>query len=222
MKYLIKLDRFFAWVLFGGMLLYFISGYGMTKGIIDPSLATKLHLNFLTYIILISFMVHPLFAIHLALKRWQLWTPWPKFLLFTFFTLFFGLFVYVDRYYQPYKQSGGTTTSTVSQSTNAGQDDFGEENNVATVATNQNIDTSNSSTTTAQKTFTVAELAQYNGQNGNPSYVAVDGNIYDLSAVFRNGSHYSHVAGKELTNSFYIRHAKSALAKYPVMGKLVN
>ena len=41
MKYWIKIDRFAAWVLLVGMTLYFISGYGMAKGIFDASLATK-------------------------------------------------------------------------------------------------------------------------------------------------------------------------------------
>ena len=82
MKILIKLDRFFAWVLFATMLLYFISGYGMTKGLIDANLATKLHISWLTYIILIAFTVHTSYAIHLALKRWRIWNAPAKILLF--------------------------------------------------------------------------------------------------------------------------------------------
>jgi len=31
------------------------------------------------------------------------------------------------------------------------------------------------------KTFTVDELAKYNGKNGNPAYIAVDGKVYDVS-----------------------------------------
>lgn len=212
MKILIKLDRFFAWVLFGGMLLYFVSGYGMTKGIIDPALATKLHLNVLTYIILIAFVFHPIFAIHLALKRWRIWNMGIKFLLFAFFTIFIGFFIYVDRYYQPKNKSSAES---------------GIESNDGLVLSNnnQNSNTSNSnssSITTTEKTFTLSELSKYNGQNSNPAYVAVDGSVYDLTSVFKNGSHFSHYAGQELTNPFYSYHAKSALAKYPVMGQLVK
>lgn len=231
MKYLIRLDRFFAWVLFAGMLLYFISGYGMTKGFIDYSLAAKLHLNILTYFIVIAFVIHPLFAIHLAFKRWRIWNIGTAFLLFAFFALFFGSFVYVDRYYQPKAQSNiGSASPTTNNNTNSrvvsnGNDEADDEEGVVSTNVNQNtnvLNTNNSSVTATVKTFTLTELAKYNGKNGNPSYVAVDGNVYDLSAIFINGQHFSHFAGKELTNFFYVRHAKSALAKYPIVGTLVN
>ena len=32
-----------------------------------------------------------------------------------------------------------------------------------------------------EKTFTLAQLAQYDGQNGQPAYVAVDGVVYDVT-----------------------------------------
>jgi len=211
MKYLIKIDHFFAWVLFGGMLLYFISGYGITKGIIDPAFAAKLHLNILTYIILIAFIIHPIFAIHLALKRWCIWNISTKLLLFTFFAVFLGAFIYVDRFYQPQKKNSET---------------FNNNNNEASsVSLNQNSNGSNSnstSATTTAKTFTITELSQYDGQNGNSAYVAVDGDVYDLSAVFVSGKHFSHYAGKELTNPFYSYHAKNVLLKYPIVGQLVK
>lgn len=219
MKILIKLDRFIAWLLFATMLLYFISGYGMTKGLIDATLATKLHISWLTYIILVAFTGHTSYAIHLALKRWQIWNIVAKMLLVVFYVIFLGFFVYIDRYYQP-KTASSTTSSTVSQSTRSGDDNESDDDGSSVTVTNQNINSTNTTTTT--KTFTISELAKYDGQNGNPSYVVVDGNVYDLTAVFRGGSHYSHFAGKELTNSFYIRHAKSALAKYPIVGTLAK
>lgn len=37
--------------------------------------------------------------------------------------------------------------------------------------------------TTAEKTFTTEELAAFNGQNGNPAYIAVDGVVYDVTKV---------------------------------------
>jgi len=198
MKILIKLDRFFAWVLFAGMLLYFISGYGMEKGIIDSSFAVKLHMDILTYIVLVAFTFHASYAIHLALKRWRIWNTGTKFLLVAFFVVFFGLFIYVDRYFQPHKKIISPSTE-------------GES------AGNSNL---NSSVT--EKTFTLAELAKYDGNGGNPAYVAVDGDVYDLTAVFRSGSHFSHYAGTELTNAFYTRHVKNALSKYPIIGQLVK
>jgi len=214
MKYLMKLDRFFAWALFATMLLYFVSGYGMTKGLIDATLSTKLHISWLTYIILIAFTVHTSYAIHMAFKRWQIWNAPAKILLFLFFAIFIGSFIYVDRYYQP-KEVGNSESSQV-----VNDDVDGEGSTVA--ITNQNINSTNTNTSTQVKTFTLTELAKYNGQSGNPAYVAVDGNVYDLTAVFANGIHYSHFAGKELTSAFYVKHAKSALSKYPTVGTLVK
>ncbi|MFA4996368.1 MAG: cytochrome b5 domain-containing protein [Patescibacteria group bacterium] len=202
----IKIDRFFAWVLFCGMLLYFISGYGMTKGIIDSSFASKLHLNFLTYVILIAFTIHTSFAIHLAFKRWQIWNGPMRILLIAFFAAFFSAFVYVDRYYQPADNSVKTTDST-------------NLDNKEGAATDQ---TPTTEETEQIKTFTLDELTQYNGKNGAKAYVAVDGDVYDLTSVFQSGSHFSHYAGTELTNAFYTRHAKSALSKYPIVGKLAD
>ncbi|MFA6423148.1 MAG: cytochrome b5 domain-containing protein [Patescibacteria group bacterium] len=209
MKFLIKLDRFFAWVLFGGMLLYFVSGYGMTKGIIDVSFATKIHLNFLTYIILMAFTFHTFYAIHLAFKRWRIWGGPAKVLLVSFFVAFFGSFVYIDRYYQISKQIPVESSPSESVS---------NTNSEAITLTNSN---SNSALST-EETFTISQLSKYNGKNGQSAYVAVDGNIYDLTSVFNNGSHFSHYAGTELTNAFYTRHAKSALSKFPIVGKLVK
>lgn len=73
-----------------------------------------------------------------------------------------------------------------------------------------------------EKIFTIAELAKYNGRNGMPSYVAVDGIVYDMSDVFADGAHYYHAAGKNLTEDFYARHVKTDITKYPVVGKLAD
>ena len=42
--------------------------------------------------------------------------------------------------------------------------------------------------------FTAEELAKYNGQDGNPAYVAIDGTVYDVSNVpaWRNGKHHGN------------------------------
>lgn len=204
-KYLPKIDRFFAWVLFGTMLLYFITGLGMTKGIIDPTFAAKLHLSILTYVIMIAFTFHTFYAIHLAFKRWRIWNLATKSLLFLFFAAFFGFFVYVDKFYQP-------NNSSDNQSSSAGRSQNSQSSNSS--------QSTSSADTQATKTFTVSELAKYNGRNGQPAYVAVDGNVYDLSNVFRSGSHHSHFAGSDLTNSFYSYHAKQILSKYPIVGQL--
>jgi len=215
MKTLIKLDRFFAWVLLIGMIFYFVSGYGMTKGIIDQTLSAKIHLDYLTYLVLVAFMFHTTFAIHLAFKRWQIWNRGGKILLATFFSLFLGFFIYADKFYQAKSETDSSSTTKNPVTTSS---------NTATTSDENSDNTSNSAnnTTPATPAFTVAELAKYDGKNGSPAYVAVDGNVYDLTSVFRSGKHYSHFAGKELTNAFYSYHAKTILARYPIVGKLAS
>ncbi|MFA6027656.1 MAG: cytochrome b5 domain-containing protein [Patescibacteria group bacterium] len=196
MKYLIKIDRIAAWILLSSMFGYFISGYGMSKGIISAELSTKIHLSYLSYIILASFIIHTSYAIHLAFKRWRIWQMPGKIALILFFIFFFVAFLYIDKFYE--KKSTNIINNTVS--------------------TNTAIDTENKA---VEKSFTEEELAKYNGQNNMPAYVAVDGKVYDLTQVFRNGSHFSHIAGTELTDAFYSYHAKQAISKYPVVGQFV-
>ena len=50
----------------------------------------------------------------------------------------------------------------------------------------------------AEKTFTKDELAKYNGQNGQPAYVAIKGVVYDVSgkAAWQGGKHHGNLAGQ--------------------------
>jgi cytochrome b involved in lipid metabolism len=55
---------------------------------------------------------------------------------------------------------------------------------------------------TKPRVFTPEELSFYNGKNGNPAYVVVDGIVYDISAsnYWKNGIHENlHQAGRDLT-----------------------
>lgn len=84
--------------------------------------------------------------------------------------------------------------------------------------------TTTAATTVAQKTFTLAELAQYNGQNGNPSYVAVNGIVYDVSALqqWKNGTHQGYLAGVDLTKDFQSApHGTDVLLQAKEVGILV-
>ena len=77
-----------------------------------------------------------------------------------------------------------------------------------------------------EKTFTLAELAQFDGQDGNPAYVAVDGIVYDLtnSAAWRNGKHNGFTAGKDLTEEIKTisPHGVKNLEGIPIVGKLAE
>jgi predicted heme/steroid binding protein len=217
MKYLIKIDRIAAWALFASMLAYFVSGYGMTKGIIDPAFAANLHTKYLPTVIVLAFSSHTSFAIHLALKRWRWWNLFTKIALVAFYVIITLGFLYFEYLYiQPVpkvENTGGARAQQVSTG-----DDDDEDEGRSTQNVTQNV-TSSPATTTV-KTFTIAELSGYNGQNGQPAYVAVDGSVYDVTKLFKNGFHYSHFAGRDLTNEFYAEHAKSKLAKYSIIGQL--
>jgi predicted heme/steroid binding protein len=202
MRTLIKIDRLSAWGLFISMLLYFVTGYGMTKGIIDASLATKLHLSYLTYFVLLFFVIHTSYAIHLAFKRWGIWKSYGKPLPIIFYIIFIGSFVFVDRFYQPNHSSSKQTASS----------------SVASISSSDTL-TDNSSASN-QQVFSTTELSKYNGQNGQPAYVAVDGIVYDMSSVFINGFHHGYKAGQDLTAAFYDQHSTGILANYPVVGTL--
>lgn len=244
-----KIDRISAWILFIGMILYFISGYGMTKGFISPAMAANLHLSYLTYVVMIGFGLHTYHAIHLAFKRWRIWNGYTKVLLLLFYLFFFSGFVYVDRFYTAEKataesQAGSTssaattqtpttttTTTTTQSSTESSDESETEDDNddqssqsttSTTTTTTQPTATTTPAATPTTKTFTLAELAKYNGLNGQPAYVAVDGDVYDLTAKFQQGKHFSHFAGTELTNAFYSYHAKKSLANYPIVGVLAK
>lgn len=207
MKYLIKIDRFCAWILFIGMTLYFISGYGMTKGIIDANYATKIHIDWLSIFIIIAFVFHAGFATRLALIRWKGWNRPTQVVWLAFFVLFLLSFIYLDRYYH----------KPVAPASNPSHDIVDKVSPIPSSMTSPSTTPLPNQSQT--KIFTNKELAKYDGQNGNPAYTAVDGLVYDMSAVFVSGSHFSHLAGTELTDAFYMRHPKSAITKYPVVGE---
>ncbi|MFA6194320.1 MAG: cytochrome b5 domain-containing protein [Patescibacteria group bacterium] len=68
------------------------------------------------------------------------------------------------------------------------------------------------------KVFTAETLSLYNGQNGQPAYVAIDGLVYDVSTAFIEGAHINHQAGMDLSEDFHSIHAIEIIKKYPIMG----
>lgn len=72
--------------------------------------------------------------------------------------------------------------------------------------------------------LTVEELAQYNGKDGNPAYIAVDGVIYDVTDVpqWKDGEHNGFSAGNDLTEEIKTisPHGVSKLKGLPVVGTL--
>lgn len=74
--------------------------------------------------------------------------------------------------------------------------------------------------------LTLDQLKQYDGKNGNPAYVAVDGIIYDVSNVsaWKNGEHHGYSAGNDLTDIIKNKspHGVKNLEGLPIVGKLID
>ena len=81
-------------------------------------------------------------------------------------------------------------------------------------------------TTSDELVLTLDELAQYDGQDGNPAYIAVDGVIYDVTNVsqWSSGEHNGYNAGNDLTSEIKTvsPHGVSKLVGITVVGKLAD
>ncbi|MCP4622279.1 MAG: cytochrome b5 [bacterium] len=74
------------------------------------------------------------------------------------------------------------------------------------------------------KEFDADELAAFNGENGNPTYIAYDGKVYDVSEskLWRKGQHMNrHRSGVDLTSDMPAApHATDVLERFPQVGTL--
>ncbi len=95
-----------------------------------------------------------------------------------------------------------------------------------TVENTVEVPASGTDTETAQLELTLEELAEYDGKDGRPAYVAIDGVIYDVTdnPKWNNGSHQGNSAGKDLTEELKSRspHGTTVLSNLPVVGKIVE
>lgn len=74
-------------------------------------------------------------------------------------------------------------------------------------------------------TYTRAQLALRNGQDKPVIWVAYKGQIYEVteSRLWRNGKHYEHWAGQDLTDELAeAPHTEKVFDKFPVIGILKN
>lgn len=72
-------------------------------------------------------------------------------------------------------------------------------------------------------TFTLEELANFNGEDGNKAYVAYEGLVYDVTDVpqWKNGKHNGQVAGTDITGIMEnAPHGTSKLEGLTVVGKM--
>jgi predicted heme/steroid binding protein/uncharacterized membrane protein len=74
------------------------------------------------------------------------------------------------------------------------------------------------------KEFDADELARFNGEDGNPTYIAYDGKVYDVSEskFWRKGQHMNrHRSGSDLTGDMQAApHAADVLERFPQVGTL--
>ena len=72
--------------------------------------------------------------------------------------------------------------------------------------------------------FTIEELADYDGRDGAPAFIAYEGQVYDVSQSFlwRGGVHLVlHEAGRDLTSALaQAPHGPDLLDRVPVVGVL--
>jgi predicted heme/steroid binding protein len=74
------------------------------------------------------------------------------------------------------------------------------------------------------KEYTRAQLALRNGNDREEIWCAYQGLIYELnkSRLWRNGKHYEHWAGQDLTDEMQdAPHTENVFDKFCVVGKLV-
>ena len=84
-----------------------------------------------------------------------------------------------------------------------------------------------SSSAAEMQTFTLEELSQYTGKDGQPGYVAVDGVVYDVTNVeaWKDGEHQMGLtAGNELTEEITNQspHGIQVLEGLPIVGEFVE
>ena len=203
---LIQIDRVSAWILLFSIITYMLSGYGLTKGIFNSEVSLFMHRNILPTITMIAFVGHTSLAVRTTMMRKRIWNKTTKILLILAYTLGFLGFIYLEVFIMRGDKKVSIEKIEVI------------ENQVTTKTTEPEQKIENEKE--VQKVFTIEELSGYDGKNGNPAYVAVDGIIYDMTNVFENGSHFGHSAGEELTEGFYKKHVKNQITKYPVVGTL--
>ncbi|WP_242952394.1 cytochrome b5 domain-containing protein [Anaerocolumna xylanovorans] len=78
---------------------------------------------------------------------------------------------------------------------------------------------------TEDRVFTLSELSYFDGSEGRPAYVAVNGKVYDVSniAAWGGGTHFAGLrAGNDLSGQFASCHRGMAamLDQLPVVGTI--
>jgi predicted heme/steroid binding protein/uncharacterized membrane protein len=77
-----------------------------------------------------------------------------------------------------------------------------------------------------KRLFSESELKNFDGKEGRPAYVAIEGKVFDVSEsrLWVEGRHMElHSAGEELNNSIKnAPHDTETLSRFPVVGELIR
>lgn len=109
------------------------------------------------------------------------------------------------------EESSEESDESDSEETDESDESTGEESESSDTSTEESSDSS---------VFTAQTLAYYDGQEGRPAYVAVNGVVYDVtsSSRWRDGAHNGFQAGRDLTRQFNNQHGDSRLDRFPIVG----
>lgn len=94
-KFLFKTANFSGYILALLMILYFISGYGETKRIIDPVFSKILHEKWLPIPTVLFFILHIFLHLKFRLRRWIGNEKWLNVYIIILSLVVFGLFLYL-------------------------------------------------------------------------------------------------------------------------------
>lgn len=74
--------------------------------------------------------------------------------------------------------------------------------------------------------FTMEEIVQFDGQDGRPAYIVVDGIVYDVTDVgqWRSGSHFGFEAGTDVTEALASAapHGAGQLGQAEIVGRIAE
>ena len=77
-----------------------------------------------------------------------------------------------------------------------------------------------------EKLFTMEEIAQFDGKDGQPAYIVVDGVVYDVSNVAQwgSGSHFGFEAGQDVSDALgsAAPHGAAQLNNAEIVGRLAE
>jgi len=122
------------------------------------------------------------------------------------------------------------TLAACSQDESAGASSATPSTNPTTTPSDISPPSPSSTTSAGERTFTLEDLAGFDGKEGRAAYVAVDGVVYDLtgSRSWPDGAHtrcnLGAMAGKDLSEEMKKAPGsmRALLAKMPVVGKLAE